>query len=513
MENPLNRQLAVRGATAYNCSNCSWVLLICALLAWPAFAQSATQYQLRPSAQPQIWSLSEVFQRAKINSKEVQTATHQLEQAQARVGRAYSSYLPQLSLSGTFTVNFPEIKTSTGSAVQNAAQAQLYDSVAQLFNDTQSLRSTPAQVEGALGQITQLSQSAQALRSAKTSSVVIQPKWVFDAKLMLSQPLLRLSGIAAIRNSRLEVERSQINVRAVQAKAVLAAGEAYLSVARALRLEKVARSQLARANQQLARIENNLKHGLARAIDRRRLLVEVNEASDQLNKAIAGSSQALGSLGVLLQQEEEFRVDISPDLESWQNFHDADQIIDDALARRDDMRRAAVGLQIAEQLHIGAYAQLFPTVDLVAQGLYSSNTSGFINKPVRGAILLSVSLPLFDGGDTFAKIRESDGKIREEQVLLRELRMRVAAEVRAQLDEIKVKKISLALALDTHKLRRLIFHDSEIMHQQGLSDTFDLIQNNHLLYQSEIGVENARADLQLAYIELASITGGLLDAI
>src|SRR5688572_23217687 len=76
----------------------------------------------KKSTQPKTISLVEAVQLAEQNNKDLLVARAELDRQKGRLRRSYALYLPKLELSGTYTFNFPEIKTSLGSRLQNTQQ-------------------------------------------------------------------------------------------------------------------------------------------------------------------------------------------------------------------------------------------------------------------------------------------------------------------------------------------------------------------------------------------------------
>lgn len=488
--------------------------LVCVFLMLldPATAHTQGTYALRPSTYARLISLREAIKEVQISGRQVKVAEEQLEQSRSRIGRAWSLYLPKLVLSGNLKFNFPEIKTSIGSSAQNNAQGQLFESVSQLIDLTQSLRTSPADRFAASAESAQLAQNGSALKAQRPISVVINPQYAFDAKLALTQPLINVSAYYAIGNAQLEVERFKATVHQQQSSSALEVARSYLAVVRAKRLENVAQSQQKRAQAQLGRTQKRHQHALVRLTDVYQMQVDLNDARDKFLQAQNQSTIALGQLGVLLGQDEEFAVEINPEFDSLAPSSDLQTLLDDGLKLRHEIIAQQIALKIAEQTYKKDFAQLFPVLDLVAQGFYSSNTSGFVNKAFRAEVMLSASIPLFDGGDTYAKIGENAAKIREQQLLLADLKTKVEMDIRGKISSLSAKKLSMNASKENVRLQNLIYNESVRSYHGGLSDAFEMIQNHHALFSSEIAFENARTDLDLAAIDLAYATGILLDA-
>lgn len=487
------------------------VLLTAHLPAIYSYAESASILALRPSNAKITLSLNEALERAKNQNSSVAQSKERVRQSSARLYNAYSGYMPKLNLSGTFTNNYPEIKNALGSSAQNDSQARLYDSVAELLGTTQSLRLDPTDKQNASAQATQLGQTAMALRKSKSSSVVIQPAWVFDAKLSLTQPILNMPAIAAIKSAYLDSDLARTQQQQIESTNMRDVAQLYMAAVRAHRVQKTSNSQLTRAHRLLGIAQRKYRSGLTRKSDLNQMKVEFNEATDQLDQATLGVSSAIARLGVMLGLEDEFLIEMELDLNGWMLAESIDELAEHGVNNRPEVETQLLSIKLSGRSRDMAISKFFPTIDFVAQGLYSSNTSGFVDKPWRGLLMLQANMSLFDGGDSISRIHEMDAKVSEEKLRLSQLQRSIESDIRGQYADVNARLNSLKLKKESLALRKLIYKESERMHLDGLSDSTDLIQNSHFLHQSEIAVENAQTDVELAYIELAFSAGRLRD--
>lgn len=468
---------------------------------------------LKPSANPKRITLKEAIVLAQSNNTDVLVAREQSSQQTERLSQSWAKYMPKLSIKGTYTANFPEIVTNFGSASQNVQQAQMLESLSGLLNLTQGLRNDPADLQRTIAQSTALHESAVALSQTKPLIVVVQPGNVFDAQLSLNQPLMNLASIAAIHTAQIQVQQSRSTVEQVSSTKSIEVARAYMQALKSLRVRMVAENALDRAKAQLKRMDQKAKSGLVRMADVRRMQVEENNARNSLEKSRADEQFALGNLGVLLGQDETFLLESGTAVKMFDRMHQEDTLVSSALSLRSELKTQQHAIKLAEQMRQSIYAKYFPTIDFSAQGYYTTNTAGFIDRAFRGLVMIQASMDIYDGGENSSKISEYQAKIREERAKSVDLQRQVQAQVQGCLLDIDIKRQALQTAQENYELSSAILEETQANYKSGLLDTLDLIDASHQLIESEIAIENARTDLELAQIELAYASGNIYEAI
>ncbi len=488
------------------------MLLLCAAV----FAQETTnsqQFSLIPVETPQTLTLQDVFLRAENSNKDILVAKEQLKQQKGRLRSAWALYLPKLKLDGTYTLNFPEITANFGSKTQNLQQAQLFNNIADLLDVTRDQRTNPVDIQRTIAQATGLRQAALQLNRSPILSVVIQPAQVFDANLSLSQPLLDMPAYESIQTATLEQKRSENTYQRVRTDVLTDVARAYFQAVRARRLTQIAHNKKIRSDAQVRRMKEKYRLALARMVDVHRLEVEASNANEQLVEAQANEEFALGNLGMLIGEKEQFYIEQNNTVKPLDKLSPVNRLLEQATAHRDDLKVQLHTVKLAHQEQASADALFYPTLDIVGQGLYTSNTSGFVNKPFRGVVMLQASWQLYDGGNRYGKRQEALGRMSEEKIKLNDLQRRIESEIRAKLTDIKTKERMLQTARETLYLQKKVYKDTQNTFQGGLLEILDLIDANQQLADGERKLENAQTDLDLARIELASSCGNIFDAV
>ena len=128
-----------------------------------------------------------------------------------------------------------------------------------------------------------------------------------------------------------------------------------------------------------------------------------------------------------------------------------------------------------------------PTVDIVAyQGYQNSNSLSTVGqKSIQGYLGLQLNIPLFTGGETYGKDRQSAFYAESQRLLLESETNDVEASVRKLYSQAKIsdQKLSTLMA-QTHIADRLYLSFLK-QHELGLKSTYDLLVTTRRKFQSE----------------------------
>jgi outer membrane protein len=467
----------------------------------------AQEFALRKVDNPKIISLNAALLMAEQNNKDLLIANEQIAIQKANRKSALAFYLPKLELGSTFTANFPEIKAKLLSEQQTIQQAQNLETLANLTDITQSLRATQAQKDEAIAQSAQLRAQALQMRKQNTKDIIIQPATVFDARLTLTIPILNLPAYSLIRNSYIAIEQEEALFKNTKTQIASAVIKAYFQALSSENLLISAFNQLSRTKNQLVDIKGKNQSLLVRNLDLKRLEIEQTKARQHITAAQKNHDFSLGALGILIGQEESFLLEKNLLVKNMESQYSNSAMIEQALTKREDLKAQKTSIKNALQSKLGAYLEFLPTLNLIGQGLYSSNDSGFVSEHWRGAIMLEANISLYDGGSRYAKLRSAQSQLRQAKIKLNDLERIIAAELNAKLTDIAAKKSLFEAKKSSLSLYKAIYQQTQSNLKNGLGDTTDFIDASHNLRDEEINIVTAKRDLDLARVDLAVIIG------
>ncbi|MFZ9887629.1 MAG: TolC family protein [Myxococcota bacterium] len=464
---------------------------------------------LLPVDAPPVISLSEALQRVAEQSFDLRIAAEEVTQANLQVQKAWALLLPQVSLGGTYSYNFPEQTVEFGNPSQNAQQALLFRSIADVVTSSAQFSQDPAERAAALQQAEQLRQAAQDIESSKPIEVVVQPAHLVSGQLQVSVPLFSGRATPLLQNAYEAVDLSEAVVAQARASLLLAATRAYYGAVSAKRLMSIADEQRTNAERHREALRQREALGLATAIALQRADLDVIRAEQQTRAARQAYGMTLGALGQLMAREELFEVDTPPDVPAVEQLDTADGLIERALKARPEVTVRRSALAIARRMRTDAWMAFLPSLSLIGQGRYTSNTSGFAAEPFTGAVMLQANVPIYDGGTRYATLKETASKILQEELRLEQEERRIRSQVRGNLEDIELKRQALitadrglALALDTRDNAQRLF-------DLGVATSLDVIDANLAVFFAQVEQTRAKLEVEQARLGLAFVSGAL----
>ena len=448
---------------------------------------SAARAQRAPGPRDTLrLSLPDAVALAQRQGDEVQLSAAQVDLADAQVGAARSTGLPQLRINNSFTRTYESARGNAVGAVFN--QPYSYAATASL---------SQALFQG--GRIVSAARAASSVRAA-----------------------------------------SRLDEQEVRATATMNVERAYLQALYSTRVAQLQDTNVSLATQRLAQVEQLLKAGRAAQYDVLRAQVERGNLEPVAIQAHSDADLALLDLKRLVNLPIAqpivltTRVDAEP----------GDAILSQVMAVADSLARLTpdrASVRSAEQLararHLGiavARADLLPQLSIQLNsgfGAFPLLGGGFptrrgsfdlSNCPATPApskpcynggwfpdrnLLVTFSIPVFDGLRAKAGIDLAQAQERVAQIQLQQQREAVALEVargRAEIDRVRsvfaARRQNTVAAQDAFRLASLRF-------ERGLSTQLEVSDAQLALFTAQVGEARATYDMYLAAAEMARALG------
>lgn len=481
------------------------------IAATPAFAQSSTTTGLaglRPSDNPRLITLEQAFRLAGERSTDLRIASLKVEESKAQLTKAWALVLPNISLGGEYTINLPEQKAAFGSPEQNAQQALLFDSIANLTAAQAAQIPDPVQRAGALEQAEALRKSANAIRNAEIPEFVVLPGQVFNGSLTASLPIFNARSIPLLQNAMSAVEITKLSTRQAQAGVLWGVARTYYQLAATKELVGIVGAQVASAKRQHELTKQRFEQGYETSLSLERAELEVKRAEQQERAAKAGLRTAKAALAGLLGLMDDFDVEAPPPVQSAE-LPPFDDLLQRAWDSRIDLRVQKQLLGIADRGRTESWLRLLPSFQLVSQGRYTTNTAGFTNLPFTGAVILQGSIPIFDGGQTIGAIQEADAKFAAEILKVRQIEQSIERELRGTLDDLAVKEENARTLAEVADLAKKTAANAEALYAEGVVRQNDVSDARLGAFAAEVDAQKARLELENARLGLAHALGEL----
>jgi multidrug efflux system outer membrane protein len=487
----------------------SAVVVACAV-AGPTRAQSSSSgvLGLRPTDAPRLITLAEAFRLAGERSLDLRLAALRVDESKAQLTQAWALVLPNISLGAEYTINLPEQKAGFGSVEQNAQQALLFESLANITAAQAAQTPDPVQRAAALEQAEALRKSATSIRNAEIPEFVVLPGHVVNGSLTAALPIFNPRAIPTLQNAMSAVEITKLSTRQAQAGVLWAVARTYYQLAATKELVAIVGGQVSSARRQRDLTTQRFDQGFETSLAVERAELDVKRAEQQERTAKAGLKAAKAALAGLLGLMDDFDVEM-PAVVDAAPLPTFDALLQRAWDSRLELRLQKQLLQIAARGRTESWMRLLPSFQLVSQGRYTTNTAGFTQLPFTGAVILQGSLPIFDGGQTIGAIQASDARFSAEVLKVRQLEETIERELRGTVDDLAVKEENARTLTEVAALAKKTAENAEALYAEGVARQNDVSDARLGAFAAEVDAQRARLELETARLGLAHTLGEL----
>jgi outer membrane protein TolC len=335
---------------------------------------------------------------------------------------------------------------------------------------------------------------------------IIGPFNVFDARASFSQTLLNFQLRDNARASEHLTRAAEFTQKDAREMVVLLVASGYLQVvADEARVEE-ARTEVKTAAALFERAQDQLKAGLAPALDSLRSQVELKTEQTRLRSLENDQAKdrlAMARLiGLPLAQEYVLSdkvpyADLTPP--------DLTRAVDQALKTRSDFQSADAKVKAAEAAKRAVIAERYPSVALNAD--YGDQGPSLWNSHGTFTAGVSVNFPLWVGGRIRSDIEERDAQLQQRTAELADLRGRIEYDVRTALLDVETAADQLQTAGSSVDLARQALTQAQDRFSAGVADNIEVVQaQNAVAVATTTYIDNLYAH-NVAKVSLARAMG------
>jgi outer membrane protein TolC len=335
---------------------------------------------------------------------------------------------------------------------------------------------------------------------------VIGPFGFTELRATLDQTFFDWSEIQRTRSAGARVEAAKFSYDDARDMVVLAVGNAYLlTVAGASRADSaVAQQATAQALYDLAR--DQLKAGLAPAIDVLRAQTELETRRQQVIVARNDYAKELLQLGRVIGLPPGQRITLSDKalyepMTEWT----VEQGLDRAYATRPDYQSARAALRAAELARRAAAAQYLPTLgfsgDYGAAGVNPANSHGVFDASVK------LTVPIFQGNRVHGDVLLAQAALDQSRAQFENLRGQVDYDVRAAFLDLRATGERVGVARINLQLANQTLEQSQDRFRAGVTNNVEVVQAQELVASANDSLISSLYAYDLAKISLARAIG------
>lgn len=379
------------------------------------------------------------------------------------------------------------------------------------------VRSLSGLLPNASGQVSQLRRTANLLSVGIDPSVlpdvpaVFGPFNTFDARIQLAQAIFDLTAIGTARAGAAALKRSEIKLTLAEHLVFKKTGETYVKVLKFQGQVEANKQDLELAKTLLADTTTAFDSGVATAVDKARAESRMLASETRLYQAQTALTQATYELKALLLLPMRTPIALTSELRPEPTTTpNAQEALITALTHRPDIKFASEEIRVAGYKHRAAVGQQVPSIGFAVSYAGNGNTPG---ENVEGVYQLAgiLQIPLFDGGNTIGLIKAARSKMREAEIILRDLQEQADKDVNDALTSLRytaLEMVSTATRVEVSKQELKLAQDRFF---NGVSDNLEVVSAQTTLSAARNAYVQALAKYSDARISLAVALGTIDD--
>lgn len=334
----------------------------------------------------------------------------------------------------------------------------------------------------------------------------------YGASATLTQPI-DITGLIrnGIQMARLGSDVTREKVRMIRNNVNLQVREAFYNILRAEEGLKVATEAVANAEQRLKTARALVDAGSSPKLDIARAEAAVAAAEQMRISAENGVQMAKSAFNLVLGRDINEPVDIVPDAEAAALDGGYDGWLSTAVARRPEIRMAALGIELSDRSLFAARRALLPTLGVSVNSQFNLKKSTFNNESVVLSATAVMSVPIWDSGQTQARVEQARHDRESALISQEDARQGIALELKqatllATEAQQKVTAATKGLEQATEALRV-----SRVRYEEGVTNQIELSDAELAYTQAQQNLVSARFDLRVANARILKAIGEFAD--
>lgn len=335
--------------------------------------------------------------------------------------------------------------------------------------------------------------------------------WGSTAVVSLNQQIFNQALFTGLKAAKSTREFYQVNQQLTEEQLIEKVSNAYYDIFQTqLQLETI-QNNLDNTTKTKNVVKGLVDAGLAKKIDYDRLVVAVNNLEaqkQQVSIAIELKENALKfAIGMPIEQDitlprETFDVDPSIALEP----------ID--VERRTEVALFNKQIELYELNKKSKIADLYPKLSFGADFGFSGFGNGFpiggdFNWPKTSSVGLNLSVPIFTGGTTRARINQADIQIRQAKVDLEDAKLGLSLANQNAIAQIKNSLLTVNTNRGNVELAREVLSDTENNYKFGLATLTELLDAENAYADAQNNLNTSLLNFKVAEVQLLKSKGEL----
>lgn len=340
-------------------------------------------------------------------------------------------------------------------------------------------------------------------------------KWNSVAGVSLTQNIFDMSVFIGLKAAKSTREFYQINATLTDEQVIERVANAYFEVFVAKEKFAVSDSNYVNTSKVRDIIKGQFDNGLAKKIDLDRTVVKLYNINTQRQKNLNDVQLKESALKFYIGMPVETPIVLSKE-----------DIIVNPLAPEEtpNVEQRTEYLLMSKELQLLTFqkkaeiAAYYPKLSLNANYNYQGLGNEFVwfGKPADGvywtdysSIGASISIPIFTGFKTKARVAKADIQLRKQQEDMVDMKLQLGKEYADAVTQINNNLITLKDQGENVKLAQEVMDDTQNNYYNGLASLTDLLDSENALIEAQNNYNTALLDYKLAEIQLIKSKGQL----
>lgn len=339
---------------------------------------------------------------------------------------------------------------------------------------------------------------------------VIGPVRLADVRGRLSQTLFDLSALKRVRGANANVEAADAQAQAVAQRAGVAAANAYVQAFRAQQLLTSRRADAVLAEELLSIAKQQLTSGTGVRLDVTRAEAQLASVHAQLVAARNAVDRSKLTLTRALGLPATKAIVLTDSLPMQPaDVPDAETAVRAALEKRPDIRALDAQIKAAELQVSATRAERLPNVNFVGDDGWIGKSWDHLLHTYDWA--LQVSVPVFTGFRTRARVQEQRAQVGELEARKQDLLEQFDYDVRAALLDVNGAQEQVAAVAVRLRFAEQELADARDRFQSGVAGTSDVVTASLRLNDARTAYSDALVAYQTARVALAAAQGNVTE--
>ncbi|WP_380907172.1 TolC family protein [Sphingobacterium chuzhouense] len=335
--------------------------------------------------------------------------------------------------------------------------------------------------------------------------------WNSNAVVSLNQQLFNQSLFTGLKAAKTTREFYQVNAQLTDEQLIEKVSNSYYDIFQTQLQLQTIQNNLENTSKTHRIINGMVDAGLAKKIDLDRLSVAVNNLESQKQQVLSALEMKKNALKFAIGMPMERDIDL-PD-ETFE-INPAISLETNNIENRSEIQLSIKQIELYELNKKAKKADLYPQLSLGTDFGFTGFGKGFpiggdFMWPKTSSIGLNLSIPIFTGGATKARINQADIDIRKAQVALEDTKLGITLANENAKTQIKNSLLTVDANRRNVVLAKEVLSDTQNNYNNGLATLTDLLDAEKALADAETNLNTSLLDYKLAEIQLIKANGNL----